>query len=65
MKKLREVIKSVTPIVWPRADPEKLKDFDPRTKYCIMNCGPHRDDPRSRAERIFLCNDCQPNQPEN
>lgn len=47
------------PIEWPRADPEALKSFDPSTKYCTMNCGPHRADPRSAAERKFLCQECQ------
>ena len=45
-------------IVWPRADPKALAAFDPSTKTCLMNCGPHRDDPRSAAERRFLCPDC-------
>lgn len=46
------------PIEWPRADPAELAKFDPSTKVCNMNCGPHKDDPRSRAERLFLCDDC-------
>jgi hypothetical protein len=26
-----------------RADPAALARFDPKTKLCTMNCGPHRD----------------------
>lgn len=47
-----------TPIEWPRADPDALAAFDPATKVCTMNCGPHVRDPRSREERLFLCTDC-------
>jgi len=43
---------------FPRADPAALAAFDPSTKLCTMNCGPHRDDPRTRAERKLLCGDC-------
>jgi len=46
------------PIVFPRADPVALAQFDPRTKQCTMNCGQHRDDPRSVKECKFLCGDC-------
>jgi len=46
------------PLEWPRADPEALARFDPRTRLCTMNCGPHRDDPRTNAERKLLCGDC-------
>jgi hypothetical protein len=46
------------PIVWQRADPALLAQFDPDSKLCTMNCGPHRDDPRSAVERKFLCDDC-------
>lgn len=46
------------PIVFPRADPAALAQFDIRTKVCVMNCGPHRDDTRTPEERRFLCNDC-------
>lgn len=46
------------PIEWPRADPAALDKFDPATKTCTMNCGPHAHDPRSRKERLFLCSDC-------
>jgi hypothetical protein len=45
-------------IDWPRADPAALDSFDQATKTCIMNCGPHRLDPRSYKERLFLCDDC-------
>jgi len=45
-------------IVFERADPKALAAFDPATKRCTMNCGPHAKDPRSRAERMFLCDDC-------
>lgn len=47
------------PFDWPRADPAELAKFDPATKTCLMNCGQHRDDPRSEKERLFLCGDCQ------
>lgn len=45
-------------ICWNRADPNDLDKFDVRTKICTMNCGPHKDDPRSEKERRFLCGDC-------
>ena len=47
---------------WQRADPAELAAFDPSTKVCVMNCGPHADDPRSAAERKLLCSDCEPAQ---
>ena len=47
------------PLVFKRADPAKLARFDPWTKVCTMNCGPHRDDPRDWKERMFLCPECQ------
>jgi hypothetical protein len=43
---------------WTRAAPAALAAFDPSSKVCVMNCGPHRDDPRSNAERKLLCDDC-------
>ena len=46
------------PLEWPRADPAALARFDQRTKLCTMNCGPHREDPRTKAERKLLCGDC-------
>ncbi|QGZ31465.1 hypothetical protein [Stutzerimonas stutzeri] len=46
------------PIEWTRADPADLAKFDPASKVCTMNCGPHRLDPRTRAERLLLCDDC-------
>jgi hypothetical protein len=48
------------PLVFTRADPEALRRFDPSTKRCVMNCGPHVDDPRTHVERMFLCDDCWP-----
>jgi hypothetical protein len=48
------------PIVWQRADKAELARFDPASKVCTMNCGPHRDDPRTDAERKLLCDDCMP-----
>lgn len=48
------------PIEWTRADPAELAKFDPASKVCTMNCGPHALDPRNRAERLFLCDDCEP-----
>lgn len=45
-------------IVWPRACPAALAAFDPTTKVCTMNCGPHASDPRSEKERRLLCDDC-------
>jgi len=47
------------PIEWTRADPVALAAFDPASKTCTMNCGPHAHDPRSREERLFLCDDCE------
>jgi hypothetical protein len=41
-----------------RANPVKLREFDISKKTCWMNCGSHRDDPRSEKERRFLCEDC-------
>lgn len=49
---------SDTKPTFPRTDPALLATFDPRTKVCTMNCGPHRDDPRSAAERLFQCPEC-------
>lgn len=47
------------PLLFPRADPDALRVFDPATKRCAMNCGPHAADPRSEKERKFLCDDCE------
>lgn len=49
------------PLTFTRADPAELARFDPSTKICMMNCGPHRDDPRTSAERKLLCPECWPN----
>lgn len=49
------------PLTFPRADPDALKAFDPRTKICVMNCGPHNLDPRDGKERKFLCDECHVN----
>ena len=46
------------PLVFERASEEDLANFDPSTKVCSMNCGPHMDDPRSEDERRFLCQEC-------
>jgi len=48
------------PVVWERATPADLATFDPASKVCTMNCGPASGDPRSYAERKFLCDDCIP-----
>ena len=48
----------VSPMVFTRADPAALARFDPRTKHCLMNCGRHSLDVRSKAERKFLCPEC-------
>lgn len=45
-------------IIFQRADPAALAEFDEASKVCTMNCGPHKDDPRSNKERKFLCEDC-------
>lgn len=45
-------------IAWPRADAAAVAEFDPTTKVCVMNCGPHDDDPRSDKERKLLCDEC-------
>jgi hypothetical protein len=47
-----------TPFQFPRADPAELAKFDPAMKRCTMNCAPASNDPRSREERAFLCDDC-------
>lgn len=57
-RKAKPTLPPAAPIEWTRADPEALAAFDPSTKVCTMNCGPHALDPRSRAERLFLCDDC-------
>ena len=44
--------------MWPRVSHAALATFDPRTLLCTMNCGPHRDDPRTDAERKLMCGDC-------
>ena len=46
------------PLTFKRADPAALAQFDPDTKRCVENCGPHVDDPRTAKERKFLCGDC-------
>jgi hypothetical protein len=58
MLKKMAPVKVVTPIEWPRASPVALASFDPRTKTCSMNCGPHALDPRTKEERLFLCDEC-------
>lgn len=62
-KKSRPIAPTPVKLVFERADPEALARFDPSTKLCVMNCGPHTDDPRTAKERKFLCNDCQRNTP--
>lgn len=52
------------PIHWPRADPQALASFDPSSKTCTMNCGPSTHDPRRRAERLLLCEDCITTEPK-
>lgn len=44
--------------VFLRADPEKLALFDPCTKECTMQCGLSSNDPRSKKEVMFLCDEC-------
>ncbi len=50
--------KPAPPMVWERADPVALANFDPSTKHCDMNCGKHAHDPRSYKELKFMCRDC-------
>lgn len=50
-------------IKFDRADPALLTQFDPKSKRCTMNCGSHTDDPRCRAERMLLCDDCETVEP--
>lgn len=57
MKK-KQTIQPAKQIVFQRADPEALDMFDPDTKRCTMNCGPHAQDPRTNKERKFLCDEC-------
>ena len=59
MKKQPKPLPSM-PIVFTRADPAELERFDISTRICVMNCGPHRDDPRTVAERRLLCEECLP-----
>lgn len=55
----KKVSTTVTKLIeFARANPAELAKFDQCTKVCTMNCGPHRDDPRSNKERKFLCGDC-------
>lgn len=58
IKRTPRPLAPAAPITFPRADPAELARFDPSTKLCIMNCGPSTNDPRSRAERKFLCGEC-------
>lgn len=58
MRKKPEKPEPEKPMVWERADPVALAAFDPSTKTCDMNCGKHGLDPRSREERLFLCDLC-------
>lgn len=62
-KKKAQAAATVQPLVFTRADPVALAAFDPATKQCMMNCGQHRDDPRSMKECMFLCGDCWPIEP--
>jgi hypothetical protein len=56
---MKRVMPAAKPIEFQRADPVELAKFDPTTKVCTMNCGPHIQDPRSQDERKFLCDDCE------
>lgn len=57
-EKMKAVQVFTEPIKFKRADPAALAGFDPITRICTMNCGPHRQDPRTSKERKFLCDDC-------
>lgn len=46
-------------LTFPRADPAELDAFDPSSKRCTQNCGPHVDDPRPAVERKLLCDECE------
>ncbi|WP_339536073.1 hypothetical protein [Pseudomonas hunanensis] len=63
VRKQKPARQQAQPIDWLRADPVALAAFDPATKVCTMNCGRHGLDPRSREERKFLCDDCEPYRP--
>lgn len=56
--KNKNAIQPTQEIKFQRADPVALALFDPSTKRCTMNCGPHAQDPRTSKERAFLCDDC-------
>lgn len=56
--KNKQTVQPVKGIVFKRADSEALATFDPDTKRCVMNCGPHAQDPRSNKERQFFCDEC-------
>lgn len=62
-KKQKE--QAYAPIEFKRADPEALKNFDPSTKICTMNCGRHALDPRPPEECKFLCDDCLTCEPDH
>jgi len=44
---------------YKRADKDELALFDQSTKHCTMNCGQGIDDPRSKKEMKFLCDECE------
>jgi hypothetical protein len=54
----------MTSPTYQRADREELARFDPATKTCTMNCGPHSGDPRTANERKLLCIDCLTCEPQ-
>jgi NTP pyrophosphatase (non-canonical NTP hydrolase) len=57
MKK-KQTAQPIQAMEFRRADPEALAKFDPDTKRCTMNCGPHAKDTRTDKERKFLCDEC-------
>lgn len=59
MKRTKSAVEvEPVPLTFTRAHPRDLEGFDPSSKRCTMNCGPHAQDPRSEAERRFLCPEC-------
>lgn len=44
--------------VFPRSTEAEMVGFDLSSKVCTMNCGNHKDDPRTEKEHKFQCTDC-------
>ncbi|MBP7610126.1 MAG: hypothetical protein KA760_11550 [Steroidobacteraceae bacterium] len=60
VRELRAMLAPPSAVILTGAEVAELAKFDPRSKVCSMNCGPHAEDPRSEVERMFLCPECHP-----